>query len=102
MIKIKIIKKDNKIITIKIKGHARYAESGKDIVCSAVSSMAITTINNILSLSDNIDYIKDKSGLTINVIKIDDINQKLLKNMISMLKELESDYSKHIKITEEV
>lgn len=102
MIRIKIVKRDNKILNIKIKGHAGYAESGKDIVCSAVSSMVITTINNILSLSDNIDYNKDKSGLMINVIKIDDVNQKLLNNMISMLKELESDYSKYIKITEEV
>lgn len=102
MIRIKIVKRDNKILNIKIKGHAGYAESGKDIVCSAVSSMVITTINNILSLSDNIDYNKDKSGLMINVIKIDDVNQKLLNNMISMLKELENDYSKYIKITEEV
>lgn len=98
MIKINIEKKDNNISKIAIKGHALYAESGKDIVCAAVSSTVITTVNNILSLSKTIDYIEDKEGLDIIVTEIDDINQKLLNNMLSMLEELEKDYPKYIKI----
>lgn len=98
MIKVRVEYKDNNIIKIQIKGHAYYDESGKDIVCAAVSSTAITTVNNILSLSQNIEYQESDGSLTITVINADDVNQKLLNNMISMLKELENDYSKYIKI----
>ena len=98
MIKINIEKKDNNINKISITGHALYAESGKDIVCAAVSSTVITTVNNILSLSKTIDYVEGKDGLSIIVIKDDEITQKLLSNMLSMLNELEKDYPKYIKI----
>ncbi len=103
MIKIYVKNKGNNIIEkIRINGHANYAESGKDIVCAAVSSTVITTVNNILSLSKTIDYNEGYDGLIINVIKDDDITQKLLHNMISMLNELENDYPKYIKMFEEV
>ena len=99
MIKVNIEKNgNNKINKIYIKGHARYDESGKDIVCAAVSATVITTVNNILTLSKTIDYVEEKEGLTITVIKDDDVTLKLLDNMLSMLKEIEKDYSKYIKI----
>lgn len=99
MIKINIEKKDNnKISKIIISGHALYDDAGKDIVCAAVSSTVITTVNNILSLSKTIDYIEGREGLTIIVIKDDDVTQKILNSMLSMLKELENDYPKNIKI----
>lgn len=98
MIKIKIDKASNKVIKIKINGHAHYAKAGKDIVCAAVSSIVITTINNILSINKTIEYIEDNSGLTINVITDDDNTQKMLNNMLSMLEALEKDYAKYIKI----
>ena len=98
MIKVKVENKDNKINKIQITGHALYDESGKDIVCAAVSSTVITTVNNILSLSKSIEYVEGDGELTIIVTKVDDVNQKLLSNMISMLRELENDYSKYIKI----
>ncbi|MFA5408800.1 MAG: ribosomal-processing cysteine protease Prp [Bacilli bacterium] len=99
MIKINVEYKDNYISKIVIKGHALYAEEGKDIVCAAVSSTVITTVNNILSLSKTIEYIEDKDCLTIIVIKNDLSTQKILANMLSMLNELEKDYSKYIKIS---
>jgi uncharacterized protein YsxB (DUF464 family) len=98
MIKINVLKSDNRISKITIKGHAMYDDFGKDIVCSAVSATVITTINGILSLSKSIDYIEKDGLITISVIKDDDNTIKLLNNMISMLSELEKDYPKHIKI----
>jgi uncharacterized protein YsxB (DUF464 family) len=98
MIKINIIKSDNKINKITIKGHAIYDDFGKDIVCSSVSSIVITTINGILSLSKSIDYVEEDGLISITVIKDDDNTFKLLDNMISMLRQLEEDYPKHVKI----
>ena len=43
-----IVEKSKK--NISIKGHALYSDFGRDIVCSAVSSIVITSINGILGI----------------------------------------------------
>ena len=102
MIKIKIKKNKKDIISeVLITGHANYAGYGKDIVCAAVSSIALTTCNAILSLEDSI-YAKEESGkLEIKILNDTDINQKLLDNMIVMFKELTNQYPKNIEIRNE-
>ena len=101
MIKVNIKRENKKVYEIVIKGHADYDTLGKDIVCAAVSTMAITTINGILSLEDSLDY-EDNSGLLeIRTKEITDINQKLLESMIIMLEELKSQYPKNIEIRNE-
>ncbi len=95
MIKIDI-KDQNKII---ITGHANYDDIGKDIVCASVSSIVITTINGILEIDeDAIEYEDLDNKIELEVIKNNDIVNKLIKNMIFMLEVLEKDYPKNIKI----
>ncbi|HHT38141.1 MAG TPA: ribosomal-processing cysteine protease Prp [Mollicutes bacterium] len=98
MIKIYVEKQNDQINKIRIHGHAKYDDYGRDIVCAAVSATVITTINGILSLSKTIDYVENKDEVIINVIKKDDITNKLLNNMLLMLSELEKDYPKNVKI----
>ena len=99
MIKVKLIKNNNHIKKIIIKGHAMYADYGKDIVCSAASSIVTTTVNGILSLDkEALTYKVDKKGLTINICKQDKIVDTLICNMISLLKELEENYKDNIEI----
>lgn len=95
MIKISIKYEENKIKEVLIKGHALYDDYGKDIVCAAVSSIVITTVNAILSI--NKDSITFDESVVIKVIKDDEITGKLLINMINLLKELEHDYPNNIK-----
>ena len=102
MIKVNIRKKDNKVYEIVIKGHANYDDYGKDIVCSAVSTMAITTVNNIICLEDSISYEEDSGLLVIRVLEDTDINQKILNNFIRMINELKMQYPKNIEIRNEV
>ncbi len=102
MIKVNIRKKDDKVYEIVIKGHANYDDYGKDIVCSAVSTMAITTVNNIICLEDSISYEEDSGLLKIRVLKDTDINQKILDNFIRMINELKMQYPKNIEIRNEV
>ena len=100
MIKI-IVKKNNYIDSVTIKGHANYNDYGKDIVCAAVSSISLTTCNAIMSIEDTI-ICNDKSGLLeIRVKENTDINQKLLNNMLEMLNELKNQYPKNIEIRNE-
>ncbi len=97
MIKV-IVNKNN----IKISGHALYDIEGKDIVCASVSSIIYTSVNALLKLNkSSIEFSDD--GKIIEIIKLsnDDITNKLLENMIDLLKDLELDYPKNIKIESE-
>ena len=94
------VKKTN--INIKISGHALYDIAGKDIVCASVSSIIYTTVNALLKINcSSIEFSDD--GKTIEIIKIsnDEITNSLLDNMIDLLKDLELDYPKNIKIESE-
>ena len=102
MIRVQITRKDNNIKKINIKGHAGYDNYGKDIVCSSVSSITITTINAILMFNKNyIDYNEKKDNFEIIINYNNNIVDNLIVNMINLLKELEEDYPKNIKIEEE-
>lgn len=101
MIKIVIKKKKETIKELILKGHADYDVLGKDIVCAAVSSMAILTINNIISLDDSIIYEEKNGFLKIRVIKDTEFNQVLLTNFVNGLNELKTQYPKNIEIRNE-
>lgn len=93
---IKVVVENN---NIKISGHAGYDEYGKDIVCSSVSSIIITSVNAILSLTDNeIEFEDNQDVMIIRKLRDSEITDKLLENMLKMLSDLESDYPKNIKI----
>ena len=99
MIKINVKEVNNKINHIKISGHSGYAESGYDIVCASVSSIAITTVNALISINEDcLKYIEKDGLLEIDILKHDDVIDKLINNMLSMLKELSKNYKEYIKI----
>ena len=98
-----MIKVDIKKNHIKISGHALFSEYGKDIVCAAASSIVITSINGILRLDNKaISYKLTKDELSIDILKDDQTIHILILNMIDLLKELEKQYGKNIKVNEEV
>ena len=51
MISVKVVKENSNVVKVSVLGHAMYDEYGKDIVCSACSSIVTTTVNGILSLN---------------------------------------------------
>ena len=94
MIKVKVGKD-----IISIIGHANYDEYGKDIVCAAVTSVVITSIEGISSIDNKAIDINEKNNeLNIIINKHDDITDKLISNMLKCLKEISSKYPKNIKI----
>ena len=95
---IKVVKKEN---IIEITGHSNYDTLGKDIVCSAVSSIVTTTINGIISIDEKaISYEYQNDIMTIVINKKDEITVKLINNMIDLLKSLSKDYPKNIIVKE--
>ena len=99
MTTINIVKASGFVKSIEVKGHTGYEVAGKDIVCAAISSSSITTVNAILSLEQDTISVKEENGyLQINTLKNTDITNKLLLNLIDMLKDIETEYPKYLKI----
>ena len=100
MINIEII--NNK--TIKVKGHADYAEYGQDIVCASVSTAVYMSINQI-EVFDKTYCIKTiirEGNACIEVVREDEIVKKVMSNLIFTLRDLELQYPKYIKINEKI
>lgn len=99
MITVNIEKEGSKYKKIKILGHAMYDDYGKDIVCSAASSIVITTVNGILTLNKgSLTYLVSKKGMTIDIKNTDETTQLLIGNMINLLKDLEKNYPENIEV----
>lgn len=62
MIRITVTKKDGEIISLVCKGHAGYAEEGRDIVCAAVSVLAFTCANALESVTGVKAHVEEKDG----------------------------------------
>lgn len=98
MIKVSVESK-KKITSIKILGHADYDEYGHDIVCSSVSSIVTTTVNGIYEINSKFLTVEEiKDGMIITIHQDDAICEKLIKNMLSLLSELEESYPENITV----
>ena len=97
MIKVKVQKEQNGYRKIEVLGHALYDDFGKDIVCASTSSIIITSVNACIKINeDSINYNYTNDGLIIDIHSNDEIIQKLMDNMITLLEELSKDYPKNI------
>jgi hypothetical protein len=97
MIKVKI---SNDCITVS--GHANFSGKGSDIVCASVST-AVTMCINQLEIFDelaSINYELREGYLELHVVKKTDVVEKVIKNLLYTLSDLESLYPKYIAISE--
>src|SRR5574344_2172169 len=99
MIKVCVSKDGVNFKKVSILGHAMYADYGKDIVCSAVSSILTTTVNGLIAIDEHsIDYVKNSNSFELDILKHDIITNKLITNMLNLLTQLAKDYPKNIKL----
>ena len=85
MIKVKLTKNNNYYKRIIITGHANYDDFGKDIVCAAVSSTVITSVNSCLAIDNESISYEDKNGLDIKVLKDDEYIERMPKEKIDTI-----------------
>ena len=108
MINITIKKTNQKIIAIEVAGHSGYAVSGKDIVCSAISTLTESLINGLVDVVEIKDcYTIDEKGpylkveLPVNLDeKKDHDSQILMLSTVNALQNICDSYPKFIKIKE--
>lgn len=96
MVSVSFKKENNRIVEVEIKGHANYSDKGKDIVCAAVSSIAIYSINLMEKLGYIITnkvedgYIKMTNNLNCDIV------DKILEQMETEFINISEEYPKHI------
>ncbi len=106
MINITIFKTYGEIKGFEISGHSDYSEAGSDIVCSAVSSIANSTVVGlceVLCIQASVRIDEDKGYLKCTVPKVvEDKNKKcvqtLLFTMQRSLEYIQKDYKKYVKL----
>ena len=89
MIKITFQKQNGEYKSVISEGHAEFAESGEDIVCSAVSVLLINTANSLESFTDSLLGSDSDDGVLTIVLK-DMIDEKAKVLMDSLKLGLET------------
>ncbi len=83
-----------------MRGHAGYSYRGQDIVCAAVSVLAMNTINSIEKYTDlAIKYESDEKRARIRFLIKEQPNhdsELLMDSMILGLSEIEKKYKKYV------
>ncbi len=103
MIKIKIARDEEKIILISMQGHADFDQYGKDIVCSAASTIIIGGINAIAQLGfiSFISYSVDVGNVEVKINNTDISElQVILETLVIQFKSIEESYPKYIQVQE--
>lgn len=85
---------------LEIKGHSLFGNYGNDIVCSAVSTAVIVSIN-LIEKFNKLDKVLYKLESGYLYLEIKDINDLVVKNIIDnllyTLKDISISYPKNIK-----
>lgn len=91
---------NNVIQYVEVSGHTDFGTEGNDIVCSAVSTCVITSENlfSEFGLESNVTVKEQDGFVSIECQNDNEVIQHVLNNMINILKELENQFPKNIKI----
>ncbi len=99
MIKVKFSVGNRQLNGFEISGHAGFAESGKDIICAAVSSAAYMAANTITDvICANADAAEKQGEMVLTLNESDERAQAVLKGLELHLTELSKQYPENIKI----
>lgn len=97
MIKVKRIYSNNVLCGLEVKGHANSNESGKDLICAAVSSI-LTGGFNALVKDEIEEVILDEGYAKVMVDESASISLQVLRVIEIQLLTIEESYPKYINI----
>ena len=92
---------DKQMIGFDVNGHAGYAKKGKDLVCAAVSTLVINTVNSLETISDtDIKYEQSPSGrIRLNLMSPADIKAETLLGALEIgISTLQSEYGQYLRV----
>lgn len=93
-------KQGDLLLGFKAKGHSGYAEEGEDIVCSAISSAAIMTVNTITEILKIKANVTEGDGVLELRLPLNDAEKAdaVMQGFLLHLNALTEQYSKYIKL----
>lgn len=82
-------------------GHANYAEPGKDIVCSAVSTLFFTLVESIDLLSDSVIHVFEESdSSSVHIGGLYEYSRALVDSFRLGCQEIASKYPDNVSVKE--
>ena len=102
MISVTVKRDQNKRIRVlSLSGHSGYAESGKDVVCSAVSAVAQTALMGLMHYYKDISYERDeKKGYLSFSVPQGEEAQVIVETAVIGIKDIASGYGPFVKVEE--
>ena len=99
MIRVKFLVGNRQLAGFEIKGHADFADIGKDIVCASVSSAAFMAANTVTEIiGADADATESDGAMTLLVKETCERTETVLKGLELHLTELSKQYPDNIKI----
>ena len=98
MIKVIYEVKNEKYVSLEIKGHAEFDDSGKDLVCASVSSIAFGFMNALDALNEKVEIKQLTNQIIINNHSDSNIIQDYFELVMMQLKTIEESYNDFIKV----
>ena len=102
MIRVTLHEKEGEILSFECKGHAGFAEAGRDIVCAAVSVLTTTCVNALETVAGVKPQVQARSGLMLVSLPRDAGHdaQVIAKSMRQGLRDLREEYPEYLQLTE--
>ena len=99
MIQAEFLKKNNSLCGFDISGHSGYAESGSDIVCSAVSSAVQFTVNLLNDFGCEPEVSAEENTVRCIVRKSEYAQFKILNQLKKHIQSVSEEFPRTIRIT---
>ena len=98
MIKVLIKREENKIVSLEVKGHAKSAEQGKDLVCAGVTSILAGGFNN-LENPESFELKLEEGYACAKALKeVSSHDEIVLETIVTSLKTMEESWPQFINI----
>ena len=106
MIQVTVHKKNQRIVSFEMTGHANYSEHGSDIVCAGVSALAIVNSIEKLAGYQPIVEVDEVEGGYLYMEVVEDLTkdqehttQILLNSLLLGLEDIQSEYQDFLAVT---
>ena len=100
MVTATVVKSPKGYVSFTCKGHAGFMKKGKDIVCSAISTLTINAANSIMTLTDSKISVDENDGFL--SWEFEDVPTGdatlLMDSLLIGLRSVEEEYGRFLKI----
>ncbi len=93
--------RDGRLIGFSCIGHAGFADSGRDIVCSAVSALTLSCVNSVTELTEDHATVSESDGELSCMVDapVGPESELLLRSLQLALTTIAEDYPRNVKVT---